>query len=147
MTISNEKLQEIVQKDFMDAIFDGDLKRVKLLLAAGITPDKFTKKDKPGDWTPLMHAACAGHFRIVEALINAGANVEAVLIDYDLKQTIYELLDTTVNPNISESNPKGLVIGMKNWIRECVKNRNLNGQKTAVLKKGRLMYGKNKKNC
>ena len=120
MTISNEKLQEIVQKDFMDAIFDGDLKRVKLLLAAGINPDKLNVNDTEGEFTPLMHAACQMDFKIVEALLQAGARTDLILIDGDLRQSIFDLLDGTTDAKLKDHNSKGMVEAMKTLISSYV---------------------------
>ncbi|MEZ0260608.1 MAG: ankyrin repeat domain-containing protein [Alphaproteobacteria bacterium] len=58
------------QESLMDAIFDGNTRRVKALLKKGVDPDF---DDTYGD-TPLLAAARQGHLPIVKALIDGGAD-------------------------------------------------------------------------
>jgi uncharacterized protein len=60
--------------DLLDAARQGDLEKVKSLLAAGANIDA---KNKYGI-TPLFYAAWSGHAAIVQLLIEKGANIEIV---------------------------------------------------------------------
>lgn len=61
-------------KDLIDAAHEGDLSRVRALLAAGA--DVNSKSEDRGA-TALTYASSAGHVEMVRALIDAGANLNA----------------------------------------------------------------------
>lgn len=117
--LMNKELSKFIQKDFMEAIYDGNAARVKALLDIGINPNKFKETDPviKGDWTPLLHAACQMDFKIVEALITAGADVNISLIDGNLSQSIYTVLRT--NKGASKAMTKAMIT----FIRECAKEK------------------------
>jgi hypothetical protein len=55
------------------AAADGDLDRVRSLLDGGV--DQNTHPGMPRGWSPLMHAAHAGHLAVVRELVERGANI------------------------------------------------------------------------
>lgn len=59
---------------------EGNLAEVNRLIAAKVDVDALTldEYNSPDERTPLLHAALKGHKEIVKALIDAGANVNAV---------------------------------------------------------------------
>ena len=60
--------------DLHAAAQDGDLVRVRALLAAGEPPATFDEISK----TPLHYAAEGGHLDVMRALLEAGADVDAI---------------------------------------------------------------------
>ncbi|KAL7798153.1 hypothetical protein V8C37DRAFT_407815 [Trichoderma ceciliae] len=79
--INNEKMSESEKKDILQraltmAASNGDTERVKKLLEGDAKP--FMDVNLPDDdGTPaLIYASCFGHDKVVEALIEAGANVD-----------------------------------------------------------------------
>ena len=89
-----EKIKEIIKIDFREAVFEGDHEKVKLLLDAGVNPNKFNDDDPEGDWTPLMYAVGGMHFLTAKYLIEAGANMDVILIDGDRQDNLFELIET-----------------------------------------------------
>ena len=65
--------EEFEKEQLHFAAADGDLDRVKQLVAEGYPLDEFDDVGK----TPLHHAAEGGHFDIVRFLLEAGADVNA----------------------------------------------------------------------
>jgi ankyrin repeat protein len=61
-----------------DAIHNGTAAEVRQLLAAGADPNGV---EEAGDVTPLMSAASRGDLDIVQALVEAGADVNALADD------------------------------------------------------------------
>lgn len=98
-----EKIKTIVKNDYQEALFTGDYKRVEILLNAGFNPDKFDENDPDGDWTPIMCAVLNMSFDIVELLIKAGANLDVILVDGDLKLNLFELIEEGVNKKNEKS--------------------------------------------
>jgi ankyrin repeat protein len=66
-----ESLEAAIQAD--------DAESVRRLLADGADPNAVEEAD---DVTPLMYAAAAGELEIVEALVGAGADVNALANDF-----------------------------------------------------------------
>eukprot|EP00066_Takifugu_rubripes_P020787 XP_011610053.1 PREDICTED: ankyrin repeat and EF-hand domain-containing protein 1-like [Takifugu rubripes] len=60
-----------------------DVQSLDLALKQGIPVDIQVDVSKPDQfiWTPLHHAACAGHVEIVELLLEAGAAVDALALN------------------------------------------------------------------
>ncbi|MDB5348962.1 MAG: hypothetical protein JWN86_209 [Planctomycetota bacterium] len=61
----------------VDAAHRGDVPKFRKLMAAGADPNERADQIGRIGVTPLYAAACAGHAEIVQALLDAGANVDA----------------------------------------------------------------------
>ncbi|HEX9879768.1 MAG TPA: ankyrin repeat domain-containing protein [Candidatus Binatia bacterium] len=59
------------QQTFLESVEDSDAVIVELFLRAGMNPDMTNE----WGWTPLMHAALAGHTGVARSLMAAGAAV------------------------------------------------------------------------
>jgi ankyrin repeat protein len=66
-------------KNLYDAVTIGMVADVRELLAAGADPNEIKEA---GDVTPLMAAASYGDLSMVQALVEAGANVNALAEDF-----------------------------------------------------------------
>ena len=87
-----------------DAVGKRDAATVRSLLAAGANPNEVDKASIIKGWTPLMAAARVGSADIVEALLKAGANVNAAT-DYGATA-----LDVAIGNHGSSSAVAGLII-------------------------------------
>jgi ankyrin repeat protein len=72
------------------AIADGSAADVRQLLASGADPNEV---EEAGDVTPLMYAAIRGDLEIVKALVEAGADVNALAEDLSADLDDFEFLD------------------------------------------------------
>ncbi len=100
-----------------DAARKGDVKKVKELLASD--PKLVNDKDKDGD-TPLHQAALHGQLAVAQALIDAGANVNAKNNYPPLSPTIWARSSqpTTIRTPLSSSTPKPRTQPMNSMPRE-----------------------------
>jgi ankyrin repeat protein len=73
-----------------DAIGRGTAADVRQLLAGGADPNEI---EEAGDVTPLMDAAAQGNLEIVKALVEAGADVNALAQDLSGDLEEFEFLD------------------------------------------------------
>src|SRR5436309_1747364 len=73
-----------------DAIENGTVANVRQLLAAGADPNEI---EEAGDVTPLMFAAIRGDLEIITALVDAGANVNAMAEGVNGPEDEFEFLD------------------------------------------------------
>jgi ankyrin repeat protein len=73
-----------------DAVQSGTAVDVRQLLAAGADPNEV---EEAGDVTPLMAAASRGDLEIVKALVEAGADVNALAEDLSDDLDEFEYLD------------------------------------------------------
>lgn len=71
--LPDESCEDSCGSDLHFAAQDGDLARVKELLAKGHSPRTFDEIS----YTPLHYAAEGGHIDVVRALLDAGADVNA----------------------------------------------------------------------
>ena len=74
-----ELVQELEKvRDLLQACATGDAASVRALLAAGVSANAMDGDRE----TPLMYAAHFNHIEVVQVLLDAGANMEAVSEDY-----------------------------------------------------------------
>jgi ankyrin repeat protein len=73
-----------------DAIQNGSAADVKQFLAAGADPNQI---EEAGDVTPLMYAAARGDLEMVKALVEAGADVNALAEDLSGDLDEFDYLD------------------------------------------------------
>jgi ankyrin repeat protein len=71
--VNRDLIAEFQREQLHRAAGDGDLTRVRELLAAGYPVNRFNGLGK----TPFHYAVAGEHFAAVEALLRAGANVNA----------------------------------------------------------------------
>src|SRR5689334_14098286 len=76
--------------DLSRAVVDGTAETVREMLARGVDPDS---REDAGDPTPLMIAAARGRLDIVEALVAAGADVNAGVDDQSDELEQFPFLD------------------------------------------------------
>ncbi len=72
------------------AIAEGSAAAVRQLLAARADPNEI---EEAGDVTPLMYAAARGDLEIVKALVEGGADVNALAEDLSEDLSEFEFLD------------------------------------------------------
>ena len=66
------------ERRFLDAASKGHARRLKASLDDGVNIDVKDSRGTPWNRTALMHAADKGHMEIVDLLLKAGANVNAI---------------------------------------------------------------------
>ena len=71
--LPDELKDELDESELHFAAQDGDMRRVRQLLAEGRSPSAFDEISK----TPLHYAAENGHIDVMRVLLEAGANVNA----------------------------------------------------------------------
>ena len=77
--ISSDKLPVATPEEFalLEAVKVGDQDKVRQLLSSGVNPDARDNRDLPWSVTPLMYAAEGGHLKIMDCLLEAGADINA----------------------------------------------------------------------
>jgi ankyrin repeat protein len=76
---SSDKLPVATPEEFalLEAAKVGDQDKVRQLLSSGVNPDARDNRDLPWNVTPLMYAAEGGHLKVMECLLEAGADINA----------------------------------------------------------------------
>lgn len=103
--IDNKKLLAWAREAFYDAVEKQDHETVSRLLDAGMDPnDRWSKMEEYDGskeiFFPLAQAACNGDFKMVEILLQAGADFNAVVIDSirGEKQSVFDVIDECICP-------------------------------------------------